>query len=68
MVCQEGLKFLAQNRQVAFTINNWPAHPHVPGLTAINLTFLLPNTTSIAAYGSSNYTIVKSQKPCQINP
>ena len=40
-------KFLAQNRKVAFIVDNCPAHPHVPDLTAIDLIFLPPNSTSI---------------------
>lgn len=40
-------KFLAQNRKVAFIVDNCPAHPHVPGLTAIDLIYLPPNTTSV---------------------
>ena len=40
-------KFLAQNRKVAFIVDNCPAHPHVPDLTAIDLIFLPPNTTSV---------------------
>ena len=33
-------KFLAQNRKVAFIVDNCPAHPHVSN-------FLPPNTTSV---------------------
>ena len=40
-------KFLAPNRSVAFIVDNFPADPHMPGLTAIGLIFLLPNTTSV---------------------
>ena len=32
-------KFLAQNRKVAFIVDNCPAHPHVPDLTAIDFIF-----------------------------
>ena len=40
-------KFLAQNCKVAFIVDNCPAHPHVPDLTAIDLIFLSLNTTSV---------------------
>ena len=40
-------RFLAQNRKVAFIIDNCPAHPHVPNLAAVDLIFLPPNTTSV---------------------
>ena len=54
-------KFLAQNRKVAFIVDNCPAHPHVPDLTVIDLIFLLLNTTSVnTAHGSWGYTIVES--------
>ena len=40
-------KFHNENRKVALIIDNWPAHPKVPGLLAIENIFLPPNTTSI---------------------
>ena len=39
-------KFEMQRRKVVMIVNNCPAHPEVSGLKAINLQFLLPNTTS----------------------
>ena len=54
-------KFLAQNRKVAFIIDSWHAHPHVPDLTAIDLIFFTTkHNLSNTAYGSSGYTIVES--------
>ena len=46
LIKQLDRKFLAKNRKVAF-VDNCPAHPHVPGLMAIDLIFLPPNTTSL---------------------
>ena len=40
-------KFLAKNGKVAFIVDNCPTHPHVPGLLAIDLILLPPNTTSV---------------------
>ena len=40
-------KFLAQNHKVAFIVDKCPAHLHVLDLTAIDLIFLSPNTTSV---------------------
>ena len=42
-----GRKSLAQNRKVAFIVDNSTAHPDVPGLTGIHLIFVLPNTTPV---------------------
>ena len=39
-------KFLAEKRKIALIVDNCPAHPEVEGLKAIDLIFLLPNTTS----------------------
>ena len=39
-------KLEMQRRKVVMTVDNYPAHPEVPGLKAINLHFLPPNTTS----------------------
>ena len=40
-------KFPAQNRKVASILDNCLAHPHVSGLTVLDLIFLLPNRTSV---------------------
>ena len=39
-------KSLAQDRKIALIVDNYPAHPIVDGLKAIELIFLPPNTTS----------------------
>ena len=39
-------KFVTEGRKIALIVDNCPAHPDVPGLQAINLIFLPPNTTS----------------------
>ena len=39
-------KFAFEGRNVAFVIDNCPAHPHIDNLKAIKLYFLPPNTTS----------------------
>ena len=39
-------KFACEGRNVAFVIDNYPAHPHIDNLKSINLYFLPPNTTS----------------------
>ena len=39
-------KFAFEGRNVAFVIDNCPAHPHIDNLKAIKLNFLPPNTTS----------------------
>ena len=39
--------FHAKSRKLALIVDNCPAHPHIPGLVAIDLIFLPPNTTSI---------------------
>ena len=39
-------KFAFEGRNVAFVIDNYPAHPHFDNLKAIKLYFLPPNTTS----------------------
>ena len=39
--------FHAKSRKVALIVDNCPAHPHVPGLVAIDLIFLPPNMTPI---------------------
>ena len=39
-------KFAAQDRKIALTVDNCPAHPIVDGLKAIELIFLTPNATS----------------------
>ena len=41
-----GGKFAFEGRNVAFVIDNCPAHPHIDKLKAIKLYFLPPNTTS----------------------
>ena len=38
--------FAFEGRNVAFVIDNCPAHPHIDNLKAIKLYFLPPNTTS----------------------
>ena len=38
--------FAFEGRNVAFVIDNCPAHPHIDHLKAINLYFLPPKTTS----------------------
>ena len=38
-------KFAAQDRKIALTVDNCPAHPIVDGLRAIKLILLPPNTT-----------------------
>ena len=54
-------KFLAQNRKVAFIVDNCPAHPDVFDLTAIGLIFFTTkHNLSNTAYGSRGYTIVES--------
>ena len=55
-------KFLAQNRKVAFIVDNCPVDPHVPDLTTIDLIFFFvaKHNLSNTAYGSRNYTIVES--------
>ena len=40
------MKFAFEGRNVAFVIDNRPAHPHIDNLKAIKLYFLPPNTTS----------------------
>ena len=40
-------KFEQQNRKVVLIIDNCPAHPAIGGLKAIQLFFLLPNTTAV---------------------
>ena len=42
----EGLTRSYEGRKVALIIDNCPAHPNVDNLKAIELVFLLPNTTS----------------------
>ena len=54
-------KFLAQNRKVAFIVDNFPAHPHVPDLTAIDLIFLQSKTTSVTQ--SMDQRVIRSLKP-----
>ena len=39
-------KLAFEGRNVAFVIDNCPAHPHIDNLKAIKLYFLPPNTTS----------------------
>ena len=39
-------KFKMQGRRVVVKVDNFPAHPELSGLKAINLQFLPPNTTS----------------------
>ena len=39
-------KFAFEGRNVAFVIDNCPAHSHIDNLKAINLCFLPPNTIS----------------------
>ena len=39
-------KFAFEGRNVAFVIDNCPAHPNIDNLKAIELYFLPPNTTS----------------------
>ena len=39
-------KFAFEGRNVAFVIDNFPVHPHLDNLKAIQLYFLPPNTTS----------------------
>ena len=39
-------KFAFEERNVAFVIDNSPAHPHIDNLKSIKLYFLPPNTTS----------------------
>ncbi|XP_065678245.1 tigger transposable element-derived protein 4-like [Hydra vulgaris] len=39
--------FRAQVRKVAFLVDNCSSHPHIEGLSNINLIFPLPNTTSV---------------------
>ena len=39
-------KFAFEGRNVAFVIDNCPAHPHIDNLKASKLYFLSPNTTS----------------------
>ena len=36
-----------QNRKIEFIVDNCPAHPYLPRLTAIDLIFLSSNTTSL---------------------
>ena len=38
--------FEMHGRKVVMIVNNFPAHPEVLGLKAVNLQFLPPNTTS----------------------
>lgn len=41
-------KFAKQKRKVAMVLDNCPSHPHIiPGLKAIKMIFLPPNTTSV---------------------
>ena len=39
-------KFAAQGRKIALIVNNFPVHPIVDGLKAIELIFIPPHTTS----------------------
>ncbi|XP_065645611.1 tigger transposable element-derived protein 4-like [Hydra vulgaris] len=39
--------FRAQDRKVALLVNNCSAHPHIEGLSNINLIFSPPNTSSV---------------------
>ena len=39
-------KFEREGRKIVMIVDNFPAHPDVPVLKAINLQFLPPNTTS----------------------
>nr|XP_047142814.1 tigger transposable element-derived protein 4-like [Hydra vulgaris] len=39
--------FCAQDRKVALLVDNCSAHPHIEGLSNINLIFFPPNTTSV---------------------
>ncbi|XP_065650656.1 tigger transposable element-derived protein 4-like [Hydra vulgaris] len=39
--------FRAQDRKVALLVDNCSAHPHIEGLSNINLIFFPPNTTSV---------------------
>ena len=39
-------KIKMQGRRIVTIVDNFPAHPEVSGLKAINLQFLPPNTTS----------------------
>ncbi|XP_065645821.1 tigger transposable element-derived protein 4-like [Hydra vulgaris] len=39
--------FRAQDRKVALLVNKCSAHPHIEGLSNINLIFFPPNTTSV---------------------
>ena len=42
---EQDQKFEREGRKVALVVDNCPAHPEVANLKAINLVFLLPNTT-----------------------
>ena len=42
------VKFQKENRKIALTINNCPAHPTIVDLSNVKLIFLPPNTTSIS--------------------
>ena len=55
-----GRKSLAQNRKVAFIVDNSTAHPDVPGLTGIHLIFVLPNTTPVTL--SMNQGVIRLLK------
>ena len=47
-ITEHDKKFAKQKRKVAMVLDNCPAHPHViPGLKAIKMVFLPPNTTSV---------------------
>ena len=39
-------KMITEGRKITMIVDNCPAHPHVVGLQAVELTFLPPNTTS----------------------
>ena len=39
-------RFVAEGRKIALIIDNCPAHPRIDNLQAVELIFVLPNTTS----------------------
>ena len=42
----KGTQSKKENRKVIIIVDNCPAHPIIEGLKAVELVFLLPNTTS----------------------
>ena len=54
-------KMRKKQRKIALIIDNCPAHPKIPGLQAVDLVFLPPNTTSKTQ--PRDQGIVQSESP-----